>query len=161
MPALQPAAKAGGALRLCLMSEQESRREERSPRLEILVVDDDENFLSLVKRVFEVHKDATVHDVADGLTAIALIGEEKYDGIFLDLNMPGVDGIEVARRIRASAINKQTPIIVITARKDLESLRHVREAGATFIITKPVAPKALKKIFDTTQGAMWAERQKR
>jgi len=129
--------------------------------LEILVVDDDENFLALVKRVFEVHKEAKVHDVADGMTAIALIEGSKYDGIFLDLSMPGIDGFEVARKIRNSGINKRTPIVVVTALKDLESLRRAREAGATFIITKPVDQNALKKIFDTTQGAMWTERKKR
>lgn len=129
--------------------------------LEILVVDDDENFLLLVKRVFELHKSATVHDVADGLTAIALTQEYKYDGIFLDLSMPGVDGYEVARKIRSSELNKQTPIIVVTAQKELESMREARAAGATFILTKPVDQKALRRLFDTTQGAMWAERQKR
>ena len=129
--------------------------------LEILVVDDDENFLLLVKRVFELYKSATVHDVADGLTAIALTQEHKYDGIFLDLNMPGLHGFEVARKIRSSGLNRQTPIVVVTAQKDLESMREARASGATFILTKPVDQKALKKLFDTTQGAMWAERQKR
>ncbi len=129
--------------------------------LEILVVDDDENFLALVKRAFEVHKEAVVYDVADGRTAIALIGEQKYDGIFLDLNMPGVHGLEVAKSIRASALNKHTPIVVVTAQKDPESLRLAQQAGATFTLTKPVDLKALKKLFDTTQGAMWVERLKR
>lgn len=129
--------------------------------MEILVIDDDENFLLLVKRIFERHKSATVHDVADGLTAIALIRQYKYDGIFLDLNMPGVHGLEVAHVIRASDPNRETPIIVVTAEKTLASMREARRAGATFILTKPVDQKALKKLFDTTQGAMWAERQKR
>lgn len=129
--------------------------------LEILVVDDDENFLALVKRAFEIHKEAVVHDVADGRTAIALIEEQRYDGIFLDLNMPGVHGLDVAKSIRSSALNKQTPIVVVTAQKDLESLRLAHQAGATFTLTKPVDLKALKKLFDTTQGAMWMERQKR
>ncbi len=129
--------------------------------LEILVVDDDENFLLLVKRVFELHKSATVHDVADGLTAIALTRECKYDGIFLDLSMPGVDGIQVARAIRSSGVNQQTPIVVVTAVKDLEYMRAARAAGATFILAKPVDQKALKKLFDTTRGAMWARRRKR
>ncbi len=129
--------------------------------LEILVVDDDENFLLLVKRIFERHKSATVHDVADGLTAIALIRQYKYDGIFLDLNMPGVHGLEVARIIRSSDPNRETPIMVVTAEKTLATMRDARGAGATFILTKPVDQKALKKLFDTTQGAMWAERQKR
>ena len=129
--------------------------------LDILVVDDDENFLMLVKRVFEVHKEASVYDVADGMTAIAFIQEQKYDGIFLDLQMPGVDGFQVAHAVRASALNKQTPIVVITALTDAESLRRAREAGATFILTKPVDQNRLKKLFDTTEGAMWAERLKR
>ena len=132
-----------------------------SMSLEILVVDDDENFLLLVKRVFELHRGATVHDVADGRTAIALIQETKYDGIFLDLNMPEIDGFEVARKIRASEVNKRTPIVVITAHSTLECMREARAVGATFILSKPVDQKALRKLFDTAQGAMWAERLKK
>ncbi len=132
-----------------------------SMSLEILVIDDDENFLLLVKRIFERHKSAIVHDVTDGMTAIALIRRYKYDGIFLDLNMPGVHGLEVARVIRASDPNRDTPVIVVTAEKTLAGMREARRAGATFILTKPVDQKALKKLFDTTQGAMWAEREKR
>jgi CheY-like chemotaxis protein len=129
--------------------------------LEILVVDDDESFLALVKHVFEVYKDASVCDVEDGFKAFTLVEVRKYDGIFLDLNMPGLNGFELARKIRATEINRRTPIIVITGEKDFESLRKARAAGATFVITKPVDHKSLKKIFDATQGAMWAERRKR
>jgi twitching motility two-component system response regulator PilG len=129
--------------------------------LEILVVDDDENFLALVKHIFEVYRDANVCDVGDSLTASTLVEVCKYDGIFLDLNMPGLDGFELALKIRATEINKRTPIIVITGEKDLVTLRKARAARATFVITKPVDHKALKRIFDATQGAMWAERRKR
>ena len=75
--------------------------------------------------------------------------------------MPGVDGFAVARAIRASGPNQRTPIVVITAEKSADSLRDARKAGATFILTKPVDQKALIKLFDTTQGSMWAERQKK
>lgn len=129
--------------------------------LKLLVVDDDEMFLGLVKHVFQVHKEADVTEVQDATKVPELIAAHAYDGIFVDLMMPGIDGWEVTRQIRKSELNQKTPIIVITARQDTEASQKAYADGATFILQKPVDHKALKKLFDTTKAAMAQQQSRR
>jgi twitching motility two-component system response regulator PilG len=127
----------------------------------VLVVDDDEMFLALVKHVFQVHKEAQVTDVQDATKVGELISAHTYDGIFLDLMMPGLDGFEVTKAIRKSELNKNTPIVIITARQDVAAMKQAHDAGATFVLTKPVDHIVLKKLFDTTKPAMAFQQTKR
>ena len=127
----------------------------------VLVVEDDEMFLALVKHVFQVHKEAQVTDVQDATKVANLIAAHTYDGIFLDLMMPGLDGFEVTKAIRKSELNKNTPIVIITARQDVSAMKQAHDAGATFVLTKPVDHIVLKKLFDTTKPAMAFQQSKR
>lgn len=127
----------------------------------VLVVDDDEMFLALVKHVFQVHKEAQVTEIQDPTRVPELINGHSYDGIFLDLMMPGLDGFEVTKAIRKSELNKNTPVVIITARQDAAAMKAAHDAGATFVLTKPVDHVVLKKLFDTTAPAMAFQQSKR
>ncbi len=80
---------------------------------------------------------------ADGITGLHLAVTNKYDCIILDLMLPGIDGIEVCRKIREDA-RKNTPIIMLTARDTLEDKITGLETGADDYLVKPFAIQELE-----------------
>ena len=103
----------------------------------ILIVDDEPQIVKVVRGYLE-QAGFRVVTAGDGPGALAQFRHEKPDLVVLDLNLPGLDGLDVARRIRAQA---QTPIVMLTARAD-ESDRLVGlELGADDYVVKPFSPK--------------------
>ena len=87
--------------------------------LKVLIVEDDAPTLELMGEVLGSLK-AEVRAVSDSEAASALVNQERFDGIFLDLQMPKVDGFELTRRIRKSSWNKSAPIVVVTGKMTLK-----------------------------------------
>jgi DNA-binding response OmpR family regulator len=105
----------------------------------ILVVDDDSNVSDVVARYLR-REGFEVDTVADGRVAVDRALADPPDLIVLDLMLPGIDGLEVCRRLRALA---PVPVIMLTARGD-ESDRVVGlELGADDYVSKPFSPKEL------------------
>ena len=105
----------------------------------ILVVDDDSNVSEVVARYLR-REGFEVETVADGRVAVDRALTDPPDLIVLDLMLPGLDGLEVCRRLRALA---PVPVIMLTARGD-ESDRVVGlELGADDYVSKPFSPKEL------------------
>ena len=103
----------------------------------ILVVDDEPQIIKVVRGYLE-QAGFRVVTASDGPGALAQYRREKPDLVVLDLNLPGLDGIDVARLIRA---HDATPIVMLTARAD-ESDRLVGlELGADDYVVKPFSPK--------------------
>ena len=127
--------------------------------LKILVVDDDVPTLELMVTVLS-SLGVKTRAMSDSSEAATLIHQEKFDGIFLDLMMPNVDGFELARRIRQSSRNKHTPIVIITARDDKQTMAQAFKAGGTFFLNKPVDKARLTGLLNTTRGAMHEERRR-
>jgi DNA-binding response OmpR family regulator len=108
-----------------------------SPR--ILVVDDDVNVSEVVSR-YLAREGFAVETVGDGRTALDRALADPPDLVVLDLMLPGLDGLEVCRRLRALA---PVPVIMLTARGD-ESDRIIGlELGADDYVAKPFSPKEL------------------
>jgi CheY-like chemotaxis protein len=127
--------------------------------LKLLVVEDDLPSLELMDEVFTSLK-AEVHPINDGQTAAELINREKYDGIFLDLEMPNMHGFDLARRIRESPWNKSTPIVIVTGRDDRTTMQRVFQIGATFFLQKPVDRQRLSSLFRTVRGTLSENRRR-
>jgi CheY-like chemotaxis protein len=81
--------------------------------LKLLIVEDDLASLELMAEVFTSFR-AEVRPVSDSEKAVGMVDQEKFDGIFLDLEMPKLNGFDLARLIRKSSWNKSTPIIIVT-----------------------------------------------
>src|SRR5262249_2657733 len=101
----------------------------------ILVVEDEDDIINIIKSYFERHAGYTVLTARDGITALIEVGRSKPDLIVLDIMIPGVDGIDVCRRIKGDANNK-TAIIAISGQ--LESETKVLQAGADAFMSKPL-----------------------
>ena len=101
---------------------------------QILVVDDDKNTRRLFRAVLE-QAGYRVCTAADGEEALAVLDREYVDLVVLDVMMPKMDGLEVARQVRRQRCN--TPILMLTARSDVQDRIAGLNAGADYYLTKP------------------------
>jgi CheY-like chemotaxis protein len=81
---------------------------------------------------------ATVETAGDGAAALARIEAEAPDILLMDLEMPGMDGFEALRRLRAQPRFRDLPVIVVTGREDVDAVDRAFEAGATSFVVKPL-----------------------
>ena len=111
--------------------------------LEILVVDDQEENLTEMQELLE-ELGRTVRCVDSGAKALECMATGKIGLVLMDVQMPGMDGFEVARRMRADANTRFTPIIFISGMRQTDAvLDQGYSAGAVDFITKPVHPTML------------------
>jgi len=127
--------------------------------LKVLVVEDDIASLELMTDVFTSLK-AEVRPISDSEKAANLVNEEKFDGIFLDLEMPRLHGFDLAKRIRKSSWNKSTPIVIVTGRDDRKTMETAFALGATFFLQKPVDRQKLSNLFRTVRGGLIENRRR-
>jgi len=105
----------------------------------VLVVDDDSTVSDVVRRYLE-HAGLTVTLAADGPQALAAFERERPDLVVLDLMLPGLDGLEVCRRLRERG---DVPIVMLTALGDEEDRVLGLRLGADDYVTKPFSPREL------------------
>ncbi|QFU76743.1 GGDEF domain-containing response regulator [Halioglobus maricola] len=106
-------------------------------RAKILVCDDDFNVRLLTRQCLEA-EDMVVVEAADGTEALDVFARERPDLVFLDVEMPGMTGLEVCQRIRQMPQGESIPIMIVTGSDDRKSIDQGFEAGATQYKTKPV-----------------------
>lgn len=100
----------------------------------ILVVDDNPVNMDFM---VELLKDYDVSTTLDGPSALEAVREEKPDLILLDIAMPGMDGFEVCKQLKASEDTRGIPVIFLTASKDDESILRAFAIGGQDYVTKP------------------------
>ena len=103
----------------------------------ILVADDDLNVRLLTRQCLEA-EGMIVVEAANGPEAIDMFVRERPDLVFLDVEMPGMSGLEVCQRIRQMPQGESIPIMIVTGSDDRKSIDQGFEAGATQYKTKPV-----------------------
>jgi two-component system response regulator MprA len=112
-----------------------------TPRMQsILVVDDEPSVRGSLDRALSLDRYA-VEAVEDGERALDRLAERPYDVVVLDIAMPGIDGIEVCRRVRQAG--DRTPILMLTARDAVDDRVAGLDAGADDYLVKPFALKEL------------------
>ncbi|SEP92609.1 MULTISPECIES: response regulator transcription factor [Lentzea] len=105
----------------------------------VLVVDDDTTVRDVVRRYLE-HAGYEVELAGDGESALRLMAAQEPDIVVLDLMLPGIDGLEVARRIRERG---STPVVMLTALGEEEDRIAGLQIGADDYVTKPFSPREL------------------
>ena len=105
----------------------------------ILVVDDEEMIRKLISK-YAVYEGHTITEAADGMEAIRLCREEKFDLMIIDIMMPELDGFSACREIRKFC---KTPIIMLSARGEEYDKIHGFELGSDDYVVKPFSPKEL------------------
>jgi len=108
----------------------------------ILVVDDEEDILELIR--FHLTREGyQLTLAATGEEALKKAKHETFDLIVLDLMLPGLDGLEVAKALKADARTKGVPIVMLTAKGEDADVVSGLEIGADDYITKPFSPRVL------------------
>jgi two-component system OmpR family response regulator len=107
--------------------------------LRALLIDDDYRLAELLREFFAPHGVEIVH-AADGSAGLARVEQAGFDVVLLDLTMPGLDGLEVCRRIRQ---RHTLPIVMLTARGDETDRVVGLELGADDYLPKPFGPREL------------------
>ncbi len=108
----------------------------------ILIVDDDIDTLRLVGLMLQ-RQGYEIIAANNGIQALAMAQTERPDLILLDLMMPDIDGVEVTRRLRSNDQTKDVPVIMFTAKTQVEDKILGFEAGADDYLTKPTQPREL------------------
>ena len=125
---------------------------ERANNLTILVVDDDPGHRELIRRNLQRSGlTNTILEMPNGVEALDFIfcrnahADRKGDAellVLLDVNMPGIDGVEVLRQIKADPEKKRIPVIMVTTTDDPREIKKCYELGCSVYVTKPVDPGA-------------------
>jgi CheY-like chemotaxis protein len=107
----------------------------------LLVVDDDPVVGASFKRVLS-GKGYLVVSAENGQDALAQLASEKFDAVFTDLRMPGMDGLQVAEKVRAA--QPWTPVVIVTGYGSPASEARARACGVTEFLNKPLSPEMIE-----------------
>ena len=116
-------------------------------RASILAVDDEADVLDVFRRAFSGnnHDEFEVHCASDGVTALIEVGRIKPDVILLDIILPGINGVEVCRRIKENNYLSSI-IIAISGKATVNKRQEILEAGADRFMEKPVSIHELRRV---------------
>jgi len=117
----------------------------KTETINILVVDDDKNTRLYVSKLLSV-KNWNVDAAADGPAALALAHKKRYDAVILDYRMPGMNGIELCRRIEQ--IQPGVHRVFLTGFTTIDKVFPAIEAGAERVLAKPVDPAELVQVLE-------------
>jgi len=113
-----------------------------APRRRILLVDDEQDILDILHEHFA--KECDVETAADGMTALAIVRARRPDVIFLDINMPGINGVDVLKSVKE--IDATIPVLMVTANADNALAAEAIKRGAFSYVPKPFDLKYLNHL---------------
>lgn len=126
-------------------------------KVKVLFVEDNDISRELIRRIFKRIQHIDVDVARDGAEALSLFEASEYDLVFMDIQLPEMDGFEVTQRIRKvdRGLNRHTPVIAVTAFVGNEDQQRCQDAGMDDYVPKPLNTQdLLKKIEEYTP---WAE----
>jgi len=111
-------------------------------RESILVIEDEEDIAELIRYNLEREGYRILH-ADSGERGLEIVRRQRPDLILLDLMLPGMDGLEVCKRVKADSATGHTPIIMVTARGEEADVVTGLELGAEDYLTKPFSPRVM------------------
>jgi two-component system chemotaxis response regulator CheY len=132
-------------------------------QMKILIVDDFSTMRRIIKNVLNELGFSNTDEADDGTTALPMLKNGNYDFVITDWNMPGMQGIDLLKAIRADQRLAAIPVMMVTAEAKKDQIVHAAQAGVNGYIVKPFTPETLKekmtKIFERLQASQAAPRQ--
>ena len=110
--------------------------------IQVLVVEDDLGMGRLIGTTLGSSQ-LEVAYAADGEEALERVHATPPDLVVLDVNLPGLDGIEVCRQLKGDPATQAIPVVMVTAREDEEARERALAAGAAAYLLKPFSPRVL------------------
>jgi len=117
--------------------------------IRILIVDDEAVIRLGLRTMLEAQGYRVVGEAADGSRALDLVSRLKPDLVFLDIKMPGVDGVQAARRLQRDG---NTPVVILTAYSDREFVDSAKGAGVLAYLVKPVRESDLRPAIEVAMS---------
>jgi CheY-like chemotaxis protein len=114
----------------------------------VLIVDDDPFIRKLILTTLEGVSSFDLHQASDGEEAVQTARREGPRLVFLDIDMPRMDGIEACRRMRAEPVMEGAKIVMLTASSEDSARDRAAQAGADRFLTKPFSPLDLLRLVD-------------
>ncbi|MFZ0091221.1 MAG: response regulator [Solirubrobacteraceae bacterium] len=114
----------------------------------VLVVDDDPFIRKLVSTTLEDVSEFDLYEAGDGVQAIEVAEREQPTIVFLDVDMPLMDGIDACRELRANPATSAATIVILTAAHGDGIRARAKAAGADLFLTKPFSPLDLLRLVD-------------
>jgi CheY-like chemotaxis protein len=118
----------------------------------VLIVDDDPFIRKLVATTLGDVGDYTLVEASDGREALDVAFSQRPEIVFLDIDMPELDGIEACRGLRARPETADSTIVMLTAAVGPDAERAAEEAGADLFLSKPFSPLELLRLVDDLSG---------
>ena len=129
-----------------------------SEKRQILIVDDEAAMRDGCRQILE-REGLSVLEAENGQEALNMLARRAFELVILDIKMPGMDGIEVLRRIQAQ--HKETPVVVITGYPNIETAVEAMKCGAIDFLPKPFSRDALRLIVSRTLAYGLLQRENR
>ena len=120
----------------------------------VLIVDDDPFIRKLIVTTLEGVSTFDLHEASDGEEAVQVARRDSPRLVFLDIDMPRLDGIEACRQMRADPAMRGAQIVMLTASAGDSARSRAAEAGADRFLTKPFSPLDLLRLVDDLNSAM-------
>jgi two-component system chemotaxis response regulator CheY len=114
----------------------------------ILIVDDDESIRRLIATTLEDVSGYRMSEAGDGEEAMRRARDVRPSTVFLDIDMPYLDGIETCRRMKSEPSTADATIVMLTGDSEQEAELEARRAGADLFLTKPFSPLHLLRLVD-------------
>lgn len=114
--------------------------------LSALIVDDSETTRSFIRSLIEDMADIEVLEASSGFEAFRILPGRSIDIIFVDINMPDINGIELINFLKTNDLYKNIPVIIISTERSKEDMSKGMALGAFAYLTKPVNPDELREI---------------
>ena len=114
----------------------------------VLIVDDDQFIRKLIATTLEDVSEFHLLEAADGVEALEVARRERPSLVFLDVDMPRLNGIEACRQLRAADESGELTIVMLTASSGDSVESDAEEAGADLFLTKPFSPLDLLRLVD-------------
>jgi two-component system chemotaxis response regulator CheY len=116
--------------------------------MKILVVDDFSTMRRIIKNLLKDLGFSNIQEADDGSTALPMLQQGDFDFVVTDWNMPGMQGIDLLRNIRADDKLKHLPVLMVTAEAKKEQIVAAAQAGVNGYVVKPFTAATLKEKLD-------------
>lgn len=125
----------------------------------VLIIDDEPAMCDLVAAILR-GAEMQVHTASDPLQGLERLRSEKFDILFVDMHMPGLNGIELTEQIRASGLNQKTQVVMMTGDTSPKLLGRGYAAGVNFFLFKPLSTERLMRLVRASEDAVQRERRR-
>ncbi|MBZ9612886.1 response regulator [Rheinheimera maricola] len=117
----------------------------------VLIIDDAYTVREYLRQTLMHLGISTIHEAADGKRGLQAFGEKHHDLVFLDIELPDINGQHLLQQIKTQA--DKTHVVMVTAHNSVENVRNSIAAGASGFIAKPFSPLKIKNIVERCLAA--------